>query len=127
MYPKPEGFWQGVWKIALGVCFGILLASLITTLVWFGVIGLVVGKAAQTVRAVAKDVENQAVVRINESILEYERVAAGDADEIEKAAAASQVATAFRRARDLGQAAFWENNAKVHRDAAAAGRRTRRK
>ena len=127
MYEKPEEFWQGVWKIALGVCFGILLASLIATLMWFGVIGLVVGNAAQTARAVAKDVEGQAVVQINELILEYERVAAGDADEIEKAAAASQVATAFRRAGDLGQAAFWEKNAKVHRDAAVAGKRTRRK
>ena len=127
MYPKPEQFWQGVWKITLGVCFGIMLASLITTLTWFGVIGLVVGNAAQTVGAVVKDVKGQAVVRINELILEYERVAAGDADETEKAVAASQVATAFRQAMDLGQAAFWEKNAKVHRDAAAAGRRTRRK
>jgi len=126
--PPQSGFWRDVWKITLGVCFGTLLASVIAALLWWGAFGLLLVKAASNVKgaaAAADKVSLDAIFRVIELVIEYERLAAGDADESEKATAADRVAAACRAAKNLDQADFWEKSSQVHRAAAAAGKRTR--
>lgn len=119
------GFWTDVAKITLGVCFGTLLASFIAAVLWWSAVGLLVSKAASAVKKAAEAAEDEAILRTNDLIRAYQRIAASDADEADKAAAADRVAAACRRAMDAEQTAVWEANARVHREAAAAGKKTR--
>lgn len=127
--PPPSSFWWDVWKITLGVCFGTLLAgvvgvlfSLLALSIGFGVGAAVAVKSVAAANAAA-DAAN--VRQINEAIRNYEAIAAGDAEEKEKAEAAGLVAEACRFAGDAENLAVWQKNARTHQEAAAAGKRTR--
>ena len=127
--PPPSSFWGDVWKITLGVCFGTLLAglvgvlfSLLTLSIGLGVGAAVAVKSFEAAKE-ATDAEN--VRQINEAIRNYEAIATGDAGEDEKAEAADLVTEACRIAGDDKTLAVWEKSARTHREAAAAGKRTR--
>ena len=127
--PPPSSFWGDVWKITLGVCFGTLLAGLVGVL--FSLLALSIGLGFGAAAAVksfeaAKEVTDAENVRqINEAIRNYQAIAAGDAEEKEKAEAAGLVAEACRIAGDAENLAVWQKNARTHQEAAAAGKRTR--
>jgi hypothetical protein len=118
-----------VWKITLGVCFGTLLAGVVGAV--FSLLALAVGLGAGAAVAVksvaaAKEAADAANVRqINEAIRNYEEIAAGDAGEAEKAEAADRVAEACLIAGDDQNLFVWQKNARTHREAEAAGKRTR--
>jgi hypothetical protein len=118
--PRPP-FWPDVLKIGLGVFLGSVLSSLYGALLWWGVWFAVLRPIARPTppRAAVVSVED-----VNDLIRSYLEATAELIPEEEKAGAALLVAEALRSRGDRKGVAEWEDKARRHRDAAAAGKRT---
>ena len=120
--PKPEPFWTGVWKIALGIFFGSMLTGIVSAVLWWiGWSMLVRSVQAELDKPVAESIDE-----INGMILAYKAMTADEkARELDKAAAAIDVAKAFRTRRNAKAVAEWEDKAHRHEAASSAGKKTK--
>lgn len=120
---RPAPFWPLVWQIALGIFFGSVLTSVVGGII--GAIGwqiiLASVREPQPAKPAAVTVEE-----INGMVMGYKAATAdGSATEEEKADAARAVADAFRTRKDRRSVEEWEDKARIHDAAAAAGKKTK--
>jgi len=118
---RPAPFWPLVWQITLGIFFGSMLTALVGGflggIMWAAALSAVQPPPPQKQAAASVD-------HINDLIRDYKALTAELVSEEEKAEAADLVVEAMRSRKGKDGVDEWQDKARKHRAAGAAGKRT---